>query len=1533
MNRMLLPPRKSPRAAHSPFCVSALQPASAQVVINEIHYHPVENAAFDTAGNPLLDLSSDVHEFVELFNAGPSAVDLGGWQITSGVSYTFPAGTSIAAGGYKVVARNPARLQTVYGITGVLGPYGGLLSNSGDTLKLKTAGGTVVDSVSYLSAFPWPGSADALGADVDFTLINKDLYQYKGRSLQRFSAAAAGNDPANWLASPLATGPSPGSANASVGTTPLPVVVAINVVQNADEAAVIRQNNPVRVTFTMSATTALSQVEVQYFVDDVNSYVEPRVSVPATSAGGNVFAAIIPGQADRSVVRWRVRANRGAGVEMVSPRLDDVAMVPVAATTREAWHAYFVTPTRVSPNPVYDVFISSSDPTNAAFNGLNGLAALNYNITGNPKRVTSSAPSGLPRDLPYVPATSQLWNGSVPCIFIENGNVRDAHLRYHGSRYNRSAARSSWKLRFADNQKHQGADSVFITDKGDYFSVMHGLFLNANLPVSPVRWVDWYLNNNGRTLRLEQGEYNGDLLGNFHERIQQLNPGAAKEVSGEFFKDVGTIEDAGEGPYGRGDERLLLAAGGWTTLQRYEWTYILQNHGWKGMVPFKTMIEGLWSARGDSFSAPNPNIPNLRTYLDTILDVDTELTSMAILNWSCPWDDTTQNHFLWRRANGRWAHVPWDFDAFFGNGDTTGTNSWIYLGEVGTPPAGILGNNSRGPNFFKDSVLKAYRAEYNERLWLLNNTYLHPTNLQTLFYRDSNGSLRSYYSFINGVKANFCELRFQSVNSQTGHVADGSDFTRPNKPLAVSPANASTALPPASLTTSAYSHSSGSTSGTGAHAKTKWEIREATGTYDAPVFTLTSTSSLTSLPIPFAALQFAHTYSWRATYSDAQGHPSFTSDESSFVFGPQPANQVLISYSDPWKYSAVDAFNDPTWAQPGFNDSAWSSGPGVFAFEPNGIPAPATIQTTLPDVRGPNGRATIYFRKHFNFPGNPATATVRIQHLIDDGAVIYLNGTRIHRYRMPDLAAYPYAQLSASSPGDALYVYADASPSPGDSSYLDPRPYLVQGDNVIAVEVHQTTFIAPGNSGNSSDVTFGLRFDAEVVASGGEVALNEIVADNGNAVTNGSTHPDYIELRNNTAAAMDLAGWSLSDDVLVPTKFAFPAGTVIPSGGWLVVWCDSEFTAPGLHAGFKLATAGQTVALFQGNNVRDYVTFGPQPRDLALGRVPDGAGNWSLIAPTPAATNGAALTLGAASALKINEWMANPSRGEDWFELHNPSANPVALAGLYLSDTPGSNLTQIPALSFIAGRGFSRFEADGSSAGGNHANFKLGSAGDSLILTAATGATTIDSVTFGAQALDVSQGRLPDGAAALASFAQTATPGASNYLPAPIVINEALTNSTPPLEDVIELYNPTSNALNLTGWWLSDDSRSLQKFQLPAGTTIAAGGYLLISESQFNSGANAFSLSSTGDEIVLSAIDGGGALTGFRAQVAFGAAADGVPFGRVLTGSPVGSQPAEFWPLTGRTFRKPQRRTKNCARDHQRSDVSSTGRRCGRQRA
>jgi hypothetical protein len=231
--------------------IACMGTAGAQVIINEIHYHPVENPAFDAAGNPVLDLTKDVHEFVELHNAGSAAVDLSGWELSGGISFNFPAGTTVPAGGYRVVAKNPARLQTVYGLTGVLGPYSSGLSNKADTVKLKDGAGSAVDSVSYSSTFPGP--APPMGWERIRTSRSSTPAVSVQRALARtIQCHLRGERAENWLASPLATGPTPGAPSTARGLTPKPIVTSFSVSQLSDDAPVIRQNQPVRVIFTFA---------------------------------------------------------------------------------------------------------------------------------------------------------------------------------------------------------------------------------------------------------------------------------------------------------------------------------------------------------------------------------------------------------------------------------------------------------------------------------------------------------------------------------------------------------------------------------------------------------------------------------------------------------------------------------------------------------------------------------------------------------------------------------------------------------------------------------------------------------------------------------------------------------------------------------------------------------------------------------------------------------------------------------------------------------------------------------------------------------------------------------------------------------------------------------------------------------------------------------------------------------------------------------------------------------------------------------
>jgi len=102
-------------------------------------------------------------EFVELYNSNPWFQDISGYQITcADMNYTFPPNTQIPGGGYLVVAAAPADIQSIYGISNVMGPYTGSLKKN-ETLELLDEQGAVLLTVPYSGVYPWPVATDGTG--------------------------------------------------------------------------------------------------------------------------------------------------------------------------------------------------------------------------------------------------------------------------------------------------------------------------------------------------------------------------------------------------------------------------------------------------------------------------------------------------------------------------------------------------------------------------------------------------------------------------------------------------------------------------------------------------------------------------------------------------------------------------------------------------------------------------------------------------------------------------------------------------------------------------------------------------------------------------------------------------------------------------------------------------------------------------------------------------------------------------------------------------------------------------------------------------------------------------------------------------------------------------------------------------------------------------------------------------------------------------------------------------------------------------
>lgn len=120
-------------------------PNNIKVVFSEVYY--------DTIG------TDTDEEWIELYNDSAFSVNIGGWKITdnngTGLTYTIPAGETMAAYSYYTLARNNSGFDNLYGYDADL--YGLTLSlnNDGDTLILEDASFNVKDEAA------WEGGASA----------------------------------------------------------------------------------------------------------------------------------------------------------------------------------------------------------------------------------------------------------------------------------------------------------------------------------------------------------------------------------------------------------------------------------------------------------------------------------------------------------------------------------------------------------------------------------------------------------------------------------------------------------------------------------------------------------------------------------------------------------------------------------------------------------------------------------------------------------------------------------------------------------------------------------------------------------------------------------------------------------------------------------------------------------------------------------------------------------------------------------------------------------------------------------------------------------------------------------------------------------------------------------------------------------------------------------------------------------------------------------------------------------------------------
>ena len=176
----------------------------------------------------------------------------------------------------------------------------------------------------------------------------------------------------------------------------------------------------------------------------------------------------------------------------------------------------------------------------------------------------------------------------------------------------------------------------------------------------------------------------------------------------------------------------------------------------------------------------------------------------------------------------------------------------------------------------------------------------------------------------------------------------------------------------------------------------------------------------------------------------------------------RPGFDLFIPINAAWRYNQSGADLGTAWKDVGYDDSAvgWSNGLALLYVESAALPAPKNTPLRL---TGTNGQSiiTYYFRHAFVSPLTVSSVVFTLRHVIDDGAVVYLNGVEVQRFNM--------------AAGGPLYT-TQASVNVGDALFQGPYQFtnsLAGGTNVLAVEVHQQGLA-------SGDVTFGAELSFSI---------------------------------------------------------------------------------------------------------------------------------------------------------------------------------------------------------------------------------------------------------------------------------------------------------------------------------------------------------------------------------------------------------------------------------------------------------------------
>ncbi len=1171
---------------------------------------------------------------------------------------------------------------------------------------------------------------------------------------------------------------SPGARNTQFQTNAGPAITDVR-----HEPILPRAGQAVIVTAQIQDPDGIAQATLKYRVDPASNY----VTVAMSYCGAGFFSGTIPGQTSGVRVAFYVEARD--------------AFTP-SATTRFPDDA-----------PTRECLVGFGEATPAGSFGAYRLWVSQRNVT---RWATREKQSNHPLDATFV------YGGSRVCY---NVNALYSGSPFHTPSYSSPDGNAcDYEVNFAKDDEFLGTDDFVLCTIGNLNSdgtyqgeqAAFWIMRKLGVPYLHRRYVRVYFNGQQRGVLYEDAQQpNGDVVSQF---FPDDDAGSLHKIE-DWFE----FNDSGDNMLGNVDATLqnFTTTGGAKKTARYRWNWRPratqeQAHAFTNLF---ALVDAMNATQPEPYRSQVARLVNVEEFM-RVLAVE-----RIVGNWDSIGYARGKNMFAYKPERDGWCLLPWDIDFVFSSG-----------GNSTTDP--LFGSN--------EPVLDAFRAfpEFQRAYWrAFEDAVNGPLVAATLATQ-----VDPHYSALvaAGVGAaspqalkNYAAQRRSYIQSQLNTVA--ATFT---------------VAGPTSFTTNRNLITLTGTAPVGVAAIT------VNGVATVPTWT-----TVTSWTLRVALQPGVNNLVFQGWNNQGQELSVATATRAITFTGAveQPQDRIVIneimynplapdaSYVELYSTATNNAFDLSNWR---INGLACTIPPGTI-LEPGGYLVFVKDHDEFARVYGSSIPIAGVFDGNFDKGGETLQlirpgATSELDEVIDQvtydddppwpaaadgtGASLQLEDPNRDNNRVANWVAVPVDQVAPEPQtlvtwsSEWKYNQTDnldgvnwTAPDYNDSAWPSGAGVLADEECGCLPEPIRTPL-----ANNSGRMAFYFRtaFSYAGSLAGATLQLTTLVDDGAVFYLNGER----------------LYSLRVADD---PATYSSIASPYVGDANY-----EGTFTLSA--AALKVGTNVFSVEVHQNTTTSSDVVFAMNLKT----DFPGGATN--LARYTPGMVNSVRATLPAFSALWLNELLPANAAGvtngiadrmgdrDPWVELYNGGSNAISLSGFYLSTNyTNPRLWSFPATATINPGQFLIVWLDGepgeSSTTEWHTSFRLPAGSGSLLLAhVVNGQTSIlDYLNYSVGSVGRAYGDYPDANVSGRQVFTIPTPGATNDpagLPLPVFINEWMADNAVTLadpaddqfEDWFELYNAGNEIVDLSGYFLTDTLTNKTKWSIPSGTTLAAGGHLLV---------------------------------------------------------------------------------------------------------